>query len=526
MHSYKVLITTSGIGSRLGEFTKFTNKSLLRIGEKPAISYIIESYPSDVKFVVTLGYFGDQVRDFLEISYPERQFEFVTVSNYNGEGSSLLFSMSHAKDCLQEPFIFHASDTIILDKIPAPEYNWNAGYKGPGSSSYASFDVLGDSVKIMYDKGNLNPDYLHVGLLGIHDYAQFWKLVTETLIEQKYGFTLGDVDVLKKMIHTNQFKLFKTKEWYDIGNVDKMNEAKIQLDTGKIHVLDKLGESIFHVNNSIVKFFYDKTICANRAKRTEYLKDVVPAITSSKPNFYKYSYVEGKLFSNIVNRKSFPLLLDWAEKNLWLKTDAISKEKFKEVCYNFYLKKTIERLVQFHESRALQDDESIINDEKIPKINDMLATIDMDYLCSSEPTLFHGDFILDNIIYQGDGNFKLIDWRQDFGGELIAGDKYYDLGKLAHNLVVNHELIDQNFFTVTKHDENINLNIHRLQTLVDSEKVLFDLLAEKGYDVKKVKILRAIIWLNMSPLHHHPFDLFLYYYGKYSLYLAIKEHGL
>ena len=40
-----VLITTSGIGNRLGNLTKFTNKSLVRVGEKPSISYIIESYP-------------------------------------------------------------------------------------------------------------------------------------------------------------------------------------------------------------------------------------------------------------------------------------------------------------------------------------------------------------------------------------------------------------------------------------------------------------------------------------------------
>ena len=42
MVEYKVLITTSGIGSRLGKLTDFTNKSLVRIGDKPAISHIIE----------------------------------------------------------------------------------------------------------------------------------------------------------------------------------------------------------------------------------------------------------------------------------------------------------------------------------------------------------------------------------------------------------------------------------------------------------------------------------------------------
>ena len=34
MVEYKVLLTTSGLGSRLGNLTKFTNKSLVRVGDK------------------------------------------------------------------------------------------------------------------------------------------------------------------------------------------------------------------------------------------------------------------------------------------------------------------------------------------------------------------------------------------------------------------------------------------------------------------------------------------------------------
>ena len=51
----KVLITTSGIGSRLGDITKYTNKSLVRIANRPVISYIIDQYPIETKFVFTLG---------------------------------------------------------------------------------------------------------------------------------------------------------------------------------------------------------------------------------------------------------------------------------------------------------------------------------------------------------------------------------------------------------------------------------------------------------------------------------------
>jgi len=65
---FKVVITTSGVGSRLGKITDYTNKCLVRVGKKPAISHIIESYPKETDFVITIGYFGNQVKDFLEIA--------------------------------------------------------------------------------------------------------------------------------------------------------------------------------------------------------------------------------------------------------------------------------------------------------------------------------------------------------------------------------------------------------------------------------------------------------------------------
>ncbi len=67
MVDHKVLITTSGLGSRLGNLTDYTNKCLVRVADKPAISYIVESYPKDTKFIITLGHYGNHVRQFLQL---------------------------------------------------------------------------------------------------------------------------------------------------------------------------------------------------------------------------------------------------------------------------------------------------------------------------------------------------------------------------------------------------------------------------------------------------------------------------
>ena len=112
MAEHKVLITTSGLGSRLGELTDYTNKCLVRVADKPAISYIVESYPKDTQFVVTLGHYGDHIRQFLQLAYPDLNFIFVEVGKYKGEGSSLGYSMLQFKHELNCPFIFNASNTI------------------------------------------------------------------------------------------------------------------------------------------------------------------------------------------------------------------------------------------------------------------------------------------------------------------------------------------------------------------------------------------------------------------------------
>ena len=169
----RVLITTSGVGSRLGELTKYTNKSLVRVGDKPSLSYIIESYPKKTEYVITLGYFGNQVKEFLNLAYPDRKFIFIDVDNYEGEGSSLGYSMLKAKNVLNCPFIFHASDTIVDGYKPSLDCNWTGGYKSDNASSYSSFDVVGNKVSEIKNKGAIDFDYLHIGLVGIKDYKKF-----------------------------------------------------------------------------------------------------------------------------------------------------------------------------------------------------------------------------------------------------------------------------------------------------------------------------------------------------------------
>lgn len=521
--AYKVLITTSGTGSRLGDITKYTNKSLVKVGKKPAISYIIEQYPKNTEFVITVGYFGGQVRDFLKLVYPERKFIFVEVDKYEGPGTSLGYSMLQASSQLQCPFIYHACDTIVSgSKIPIPKSNWIGGFRGEGSSHYASFDVVDGKVQQMYDKGMMDPDFLHIGLVGVQEHKLFWENLEELYKQNPANGALNDVEVISRMIGSgSEFGVAEFEQWYDIGNVESLNRARMEIEDS-FRILDKADESIFIFDTFVVKFFSDEKMVAERVARAEILRGLVPEIQGSTKNFYRYKYAKGKLYSKVTTPLDFEKFLQWSKKNLWKSSQEVSDQKFKQICYDFYHTKTVERVEKFLGSRKVKDAEMMINGERVPTVKKMLKMIDFDWLCDSEQSGFHGDFILDNLLKSKSG-YVLLDWRQNFGGLLKSGDLYYDLSKLNHNLTVNHEIVNSDLFTIEIGKDEVSCDILRKENLVQCQKTLFEFLEKNGYDIKKVKILTAIIWLNMSPLHHHPFDLFLFYFGKLNLWRALND---
>ena len=102
--SYKVVIPTAGIGSRLLGQTQNINKSLISVSNKPVISHIIESFPQNVEFIIALGHKGNLVKDYINLTYPSRTFYFVKIFPYKGKGSGLGLSLISCRKYLNEPF--------------------------------------------------------------------------------------------------------------------------------------------------------------------------------------------------------------------------------------------------------------------------------------------------------------------------------------------------------------------------------------------------------------------------------------
>jgi len=519
---YKVLITTSGLGQRLGELTKYTNKSLVRVGKKPALSYIIESYPKNIPIVMTVGVFGEQVKDFVGLAYPDRTFEFVD-DQYDPELSSLGYSMLKARENLQCPFIYHACDTIVRENIPAPDNDWIGGGEGGDVSQYASFCVAGNRISSFADKGADDFDYIHVGLVGVKDHERFWKTLAELHKNDVHNKALGDFPVFVKMLAGGAaFNFVHFPSWLDIGNMGALKKARERIGD-HFDNLDKVDESIFIFDDFVIKFFYNEKHVADRVARAKSLDGLAPEIIAHNKNFYKYKFLLGDTYSHVATPANFGGFLNWAKENLWREVNEVSDKEFKDICHDFYYTKTCERVEKFLSANSITDKEDIINGEIVPAVKDILKDIDFDWLTDAKQHKFHGDMVLENIVHSA-GSFSLLDWRQNFGGLLEAGDMYYDLAKANHNLVVNHDVVNKNLFNIDfSENGEIKCDIMRRENMVACQKILDEFVRKEGFDADKVSVLTSLIWLNMSPLHHHPFNMFLYYFGKLNLWRAVKS---
>ena len=518
--TFRVVIPTAGLGSRLNNHTKYLNKSLVTIANKPIISHIIDQFPVGCEFVIALGYKGALVKDYLQLAHPNTNFFYVDVDPYEGKGSGLGFSLLCCEHYLQEPFVFISCDTLVEEPIKNPDHNWMGYAQVNDSSQFRTIKLLKEKVVGLYEKTIDESDATaYIGLAGIYDYSNFWNKMHEgggDAISQ--GESYGLSNLIKENVKGYEYK------WHDTGTDKHLEGARKYFKTsGEPNILEKENEAIWFVGNNVIKYSDDKLFIKNRVKRALSLSEYVPEIINFRENMYTYKKINASVLSDIVSIPIFKKLLTHSQ-TFWKNAELEEGEKlkFNEDCMRFYRDKTMNRINLFYKNFDKIDNNYIINDEPTSLLGDILNEVDWGWLSSGIPVRFHGDYHFENILFDQESGFTFLDWRQDFCGYLYFGDIYYDFAKLMHGLIINHEIIATNNFNVMWEKEVIKFDFHRKNLLVECEEIFTIWLKSNGYEVKKVNLLTALIFLNIAPLHHWPYSLLLYSLGKQRLLKALS----
>lgn len=524
MSNFKLLIASAGTGSRLKSHTTHRNKGLITLGEKPAVAHIIEKFEINVPIVIAVGHLKESLVEVITEMFPERSIEFVTVDNFDGPGSGLGYSLLCCESLLQCPFIFIPNDTIIpeqkIDYDPSEMGNWAGIFSNASneidSSHYRCVEVVDKELIGILPKG-LVTENIYVGLCGILDYEQFWEKMksSDLAIEEGESFGLNGLKDKRALFIT---------EWHDIGNLHRLNSARQAFESKSHNILPKHEEAIWIVNGKCIKYHNDSKFINDRIHRLNYLpQGAVPKLLNVGHNYFSYEYAEGTLLSKNPSRHVFLSFLDKMHELLW-------KNNCEHFCdgvriqRNFYQEKSLERVRLYLERFDQEDKDLIINGRQVRSVCQLLEHLPWDCFFSGAIWApFHGDLHGENVIVCGDNDFKLLDWRQNFGEENYEyGDIYYDFGKILHGLIVRHaNVVAENFSIVYKSLDSVEIDIENSLAFFDLIQTFKNWINEKNYNWSRVDTIAALIFINIAGLHHYPYSKFLFLLGQLKLSEAL-----
>lgn len=504
----KLCILAAGTGSRLGSLSENLGKGLLPIGNTTSLSKIINKFPKNYEIILAVGYKAELIESYCKAAHKDRNITFVHIDNYDKPGSGPGYSLLKCMPYLESSkFYLSTVDCLFDEDVPLLDCDWigTSFTDNPHLYSTAKIDEENNIIKFI----NKNPDGFEqafIGIAFINSPEIFWSLIN------KYKSSENEVEFVSGWYEPDLYEKFVSVNltWNDTGSIEGYNQTLLKYGAPSLGMSKIITEHTFFENKTIIKICYDKNKNEKRYFRAQDLKNIVPNIKHKSNHLIAYDWVKGTEMYYENNPYQINKLLDWLTNNLW---ESGNCDNFDKLCYEFYHDKTYQR---YEKINFINDNSCLINGLECVSIGEILSFINFEKLSQGVPVKFHGDLQFQNIIYD-QNNFTLIDWREDFSGNSKFGDIYYDLSKLFACLMLDYSNINIYSKTISIAENNYNFKIITSDSLVFALNQFEEWVIENGFDIDKIRIISALIWLNMSPLHSYPDNLLLFFQSKFYL---------
>jgi hypothetical protein len=511
-----VFIPAAGRGSRLADAGIGLPKPLLSFAGLPVVAQIIDQYPLEWTIVIALGHAGDLVRESIESVYQDsprlERIRFGYTDSHEHHGKGLTNTILDLRSVIgEEPFVFHACDSLVgesdscwLEWIEPRDQVLVARPESPGRYRYLQSDDEGEH-RWIYDwvDSDSSSVRVYIGVSHIFDTATFWaKLLESAPASPEGGECLGLDPVSVGQVAIGPGR------WMDTGSVDGCRRLGA-MQFGETNILQKADESIWFTGANVVKMHMDPQFIDGRVKRAHALSPFVPVIKSFGRHTYSYSYVSGDTLSKRLQKTgssmsaflSF-LLHFWFDADLPRSQDthrAQDKGRYLE----FYRDKTFSRTQSLTGRYPMFAQPTKINGIATPALSAQLESVDWERLTAPLIGRVHGDLHPENVVLTYQGEFLLLDWRQEVAGSRGAfGDVYYDLGKLAHGLRVDHGVVSRGQYCVSRTGPaEVQYTIASTPGKVEAYEALRLFCEQQGFDWSRVLLIEALIYLNIAVLH-------------------------
>ncbi len=520
MSGPQVCIIAAGRGTRMGFADGELHKALAPLSNRAVLTHVLDSFPPSARFVMAVGHRADQLRAYVALAHPDRDVTFVTVDNYDGPGSGPGLSVLACAEALgeDEPFALAAADGIVHTMPPLAGETWMGATLVEDPTSYLTLETDTDgNVRGLQER--TGPSRLaYNGVAWIADPATFFAGLRRGVVSGELQVTQGFQALLDAGVPIRS----ETCDWTDAGTTETYAAARqafAEYDTAGRAAIDVT----YLLPDRVVKWFRDPGGADRRAARAVELTAAIPPMVATPSGWLAYEKAHGSVLCDRLDGNEVLGVLDWVSTALW--SNRSDGPTFRAAARRFYGDKTLARLSAYLADRGIAEPPSgtEINGVPTATVAEALERELDGMVDAAIPTVFHGDLHEGNII-AGDRGYRLIDWRDEFGGLADRGDQLYDLAKLLHSLELPESVMHARTFERVDHADGALAIGHPDTALrADGRRALWAWCAEHDFDLRAIGTVDATIWINMAPLYDRVLGDYLYAFGRWLLAVRHRD---
>ena len=227
----------AGKGTRLRPHTHVTPKPLLKVGDKPVISYILDDLRQlgVHEAVLVTGHLKEKVEAYMRTEYPDFHAEYVEQVQQNGTADAIRLAEPFVREELLIIFVdtLFDADLTVVNRLPAEVAGviWAKEVEDYQRFGVIQTDEHGFMKRIFEKPKEPVSKLANIGLYYIKD----WKLLFEGIhhvMAQPTGpggeFFL--TDAFQYMVdHGAKLKVEAVRGWYDAGKPETLLETNLHV---------------------------------------------------------------------------------------------------------------------------------------------------------------------------------------------------------------------------------------------------------------------------------------------------------
>lgn len=224
----KAIIPVAGAGTKLRPLTYTQPKALIPIAGKTILSVIVDQLleAGVTEFIFVIGYLGEKIQRYIERTYPNLKYTFVSQNDRRGTGHAISLTKSAVENdevmiVLGDTICDYHVKEVLASSVSQIGVRKVDDPRGFGVAELGAEDkVLRVVEKPLIPKSNM----AMVGVYYIKQTKELFEALEENLSgapDEKGEYHL--TDALQKMIDRGiTFQAFRVNNWFDCGKKETL----------------------------------------------------------------------------------------------------------------------------------------------------------------------------------------------------------------------------------------------------------------------------------------------------------------